>query len=87
VRHYACALGTAVDGKGGEARGEEGRGEVMVIRLKDDGVTKYYRHTAEGVPVLGVKRNAAQFTYEMARKVLEHLAIIDARFEKAEIAE
>jgi len=58
----------------------------VIIKLKDhNGRTKYYKHTSAGKPILGAKSQAAAFNEEQAKKVLEHLRVIDARFNEAEL--
>lgn len=57
----------------------------MIIRLKDNNRTKYYKHTSNGKPMLGSKGDAANFPPEMAQKILSHLRQIDARFKEAEL--
>lgn len=57
----------------------------MIIKLKVEHRTKYYQHTSAGKPILGSKSNAASFDEPTAKKVLEHLRTIDARFVEAEL--
>lgn len=57
----------------------------MLIKLKDNNRSKYYQHTSAGKPILGARGKAANLDEATAKKVLEHLKVIDARFAEAEL--
>lgn len=59
----------------------------MIIKVVIDHRTKYYKHTSAGRPILGARGEAAHFTMELAKKVLDQLRTIDHRFADAELVE
>lgn len=59
----------------------------MIIKVKVDHRTKYYKWTSAGKPILGGKGDAATFAPAQAAKILDQLKTIDARFAEAELVE